>query len=256
LAGDEPGTPGCGKVGCRKVALKRKDKPLYLQIKHIIKDRILHGVYPLDSIIPSEPQLEKEFGVSKITVRGAVQELVQEGYLEKGSGKGTRVVRNTGTSKLSKWKHFTEILVEEGNTIRKQWLSMERVTNEEGSKPYELFGQQALKLERLYYLNGEPYIYYLHYVTPELEELDDTEELNGRSLYEWLEEQGITLDKLRDEFAAELAAPEVADLLKLDAGAPVLTRTRYSLNGQGQVAELSVGYYHTAMQRYVVNYET
>jgi len=61
------------------VRLSRKDRPLYLQIKNILKERILHGVYPLGMNIPSEPQLEQEFGVSKITVRGAIQELVQEG---------------------------------------------------------------------------------------------------------------------------------------------------------------------------------
>ncbi|GGA26326.1 GntR family transcriptional regulator [Paenibacillus physcomitrellae] len=236
------------------MSLKRKDRPLYLQIKHIIKDRILHGVYPLDSVIPPEPQLEKEFGVSKITVRGAVQELVQEGYLEKGSGRGTRVVRNTVTSKLSKWKHFTEILVEEGHKIRKQWLGLQQVKNEPGSKPFELFGPLCLKLRRIYYLNDVPYIYYEHYVSPAVDGLED-DELDGRSLYELLEEQGITLDKLRDEFAAELPSAEIADMLKLKEGTPVLKRTRYSFDGQGQVAELSFGYYHTAKQSYVVNYE-
>lgn len=82
----------------------------------------MHGVYPLGQNIPSEPQLEQEFSVSKITVRSAIQELVQEGYLEKGSGKGTKVIRNKAASKLSKWKHFTEILVEEGHRIQKQWF--------------------------------------------------------------------------------------------------------------------------------------
>lgn len=51
----------------------------------ILKDWILHGVYPLGSIIPSERQLEKEFGVSKMTVRSAVQGLFQEGYVQKKS---------------------------------------------------------------------------------------------------------------------------------------------------------------------------
>ena len=72
------------------MSLSRKDKPLYLQIKNIIKERILHGVYPLGENIPSEPQLEQEFAVSKITVRNAIQELAQEGYVEKGSGRGTK----------------------------------------------------------------------------------------------------------------------------------------------------------------------
>ena len=51
--------------------------------KNIIRDRILHGVYAIHTNIPSEPQLEEEFKVSKITVRNAIKELAQEGYLEK-----------------------------------------------------------------------------------------------------------------------------------------------------------------------------
>lgn len=61
----------------------KRNGPLYLQIKEILKDRILHGEYAIHTIIPSEPQLEKEFRVSKITIRNAIKELVQEGYLEK-----------------------------------------------------------------------------------------------------------------------------------------------------------------------------
>ncbi|MBR2568907.1 MAG: GntR family transcriptional regulator, partial [Paenibacillus sp.] len=41
--------------------LSRNQRPLYVQIMNIIKERILHGVYPLGSNIPSEPQLEEEF---------------------------------------------------------------------------------------------------------------------------------------------------------------------------------------------------
>lgn len=100
---------------------------IYLQIINILKDRILHGAYPIETNIPSEPQLETEFQVSKITVRNAIKELVQEGYLETSSGKGTRVIRNTSASKLSTWKRFTGILVEEGHRIQKQLLKTEVV---------------------------------------------------------------------------------------------------------------------------------
>ena len=87
--------------------VNRKKGPMYLQIKEILKDRILHGVYAIHTNIPSEPQLEEEFNVSKITVRNAIKELVQEGYLEKKSGKGPKVIANVSTAKLSKGKRFT-----------------------------------------------------------------------------------------------------------------------------------------------------
>ncbi|MDQ0086983.1 DNA-binding GntR family transcriptional regulator [Paenibacillus anaericanus] len=236
------------------VSLSRKDKPLYLQIKNILKDRLLYGVYPIGTNIPSEPQLEKEFAVSKITVRNAIQELAQEGYLEKGSGKGTKVIRNTSASKLSKWKRFTEILVEEGYQIQKQWLRAEVIRNEVGTEPYRLFGERCLSLERVYNLNDAPYIHYTHYVTIAMEDLN-LSDLNAQSLYELLEEQEISLDKLRDEFTVAVPSEQVGDILRISKGTPVLKRSRYSYDVQGNVIEFSVGYYNTELQNYVVNYD-
>ena len=83
-----------------------RKKNIIFTNKNIIRDRILHGVYAIHTNIPSEPQLEEEFKVSKITVRNAIKELAQEGYLEKKSGKGTKVIRNTSATKLSKGKNL------------------------------------------------------------------------------------------------------------------------------------------------------
>lgn len=236
------------------MSLSRKDRPLYLQIKNIIKDRILYGEYALGSNIPSEPQLENEFGVSKITVRNAIQELVQEGYLEKGSGKGTKVIRITSTSKLSRWKRFTEILVEEGHRIQKQWLRADMITCDVDTEPYRLFGDQALKLERVYFLDDVPYIYYTHYLVKTIGNLD-LADLNAQSLYELLEEQNISLDKLRDEFDVSASTEDIAAILRIATGKPLLKRSRYSYDDQGNVKEYSIGYYNTELQNYVVNYD-
>ncbi|WP_214626867.1 GntR family transcriptional regulator [Paenibacillus agaridevorans] len=236
------------------VNLSRKSKPLYMQIKSIVKDRILHGVYPLGSIIPSEPQLESEFGVSKITVRNAVSELVQEGYLEKGSGKGTKVIRNTSTSKLSKQKRFTEVLVEGGHRIRKELLIAEVVVNEPGTLPHALFGDQAYRIERLYHLNDEPYIYYMHYLTMRAGGIE-LSDLTSQSLYDMLEEHEVAPEKFRDEFAVTLAPAHVEQRLGVAAGTPLLKRSRYSYDGAGHLIEYSEGVYHTALHSYVVNYD-
>ncbi|MCF2938028.1 GntR family transcriptional regulator [Paenibacillus alkaliterrae] len=234
--------------------LSRKKRPLYLQIKNIIKDRILHGVYPIETNIPSEPQLETEFEVSKITVRNAIKELVQEGYLETNSGKGTKVIRNTSASKLSTWKRFTEILVEEGHRIQKQLLRMEAVVNEEGTEPYRLFGEQCLRLERLYLLNDAPYIHYTHYLTMRRGDIELTD-LNAQSLYGMFEERQISLANFRDRFAVAFAPSSVESILRVDEKTPLLKRSRYSYDETGEIIEFSVGYYNTEMQTYIVNYD-
>lgn len=237
------------------VKITRKKGPLYLQIKNSLKDRILHGVYPLGENIPSEPQLENEFNVSKITIRNAIKELVQEGYLEKMSGRGTKVIRNTSTSKLSTGKRFTELLVEEGHKIQKQLLQAELVRNEEGTEPYRLFGKDCLRIERLYLLDGLPYIHYTHHISSERTKDMELSDLNAQSLYGLLEEEDISLVKFRDEFAVSIAPARVETILRVKECTPLLKRLRYSYDERGDVIEYSEGYYNTEMQHYVVNYD-
>lgn len=236
------------------MATSRTKQPLYLKIHGILKDRILHGQYPLDSYLPPEPKLEEEFAVSKITVRNAVKLLVQEGYLETSSGKGTRVVRNTSTSKLSTWKRFTEILVEEGHRIGKQLLHAEIIRTGAEGRLRELFGESCLRIERLYTLDDVPYIHYTHYLPARAE--DPTESgLQGQSLYGWLEEQGIAIARMRDEFSVGSPDVGIADSLGIPPGTPLLKRLRFAYDEQGLAAECSEGYYRAGMHPYVVNYE-
>lgn len=214
----------------------------------------MHGVYPLGMNIPSEPELEAEFNVSKITVRNAIKELAQEGYLEKSSGKGTKVIRNTSASKLSKWKRFTEVLVEEGHQIQKQLLQAKVVSNEEGTEPYRLFGERCLLIERIYRLNGKPYIHYTHYLTTLLEDAE-LSDLNHESLYGLIEDHDISLEKYRDEFAVAVAPAHVEEILGVPNGTALLQRSRYSYDDRGEVIEYSKGYYNTQMGNYVIHYD-
>ncbi|MFB5761572.1 GntR family transcriptional regulator [Paenibacillus medicaginis] len=237
------------------MSITRKNGPLYLQIKKIVKDRILHGIYPLGTIIPSEPQLEKEFGVSKVTVRNAVQELCQEGYLEKRSGVGTTVLRNRSLSRLSKGKRFTEILVDEGHRIEKKLLGSEMVTNDVQSKSFQLFGERCLRMERLYLLDSHPYIHYVHYLAPAAVAVTGDEDANMQSLYDLIEENDISLDRFRDAFTVGTASAATARLLYIPEGSPTLKRIRYSYSVDGHIVEYSIGHYNTELQPYLVSYD-
>ncbi|GAB6927460.1 GntR family transcriptional regulator [Paenibacillus sp. JCM 10914] len=237
------------------MSITRKNGPLYLQIKKIMKDRILHGVYPLGSHIPSEPQLEQEFKVSKMTVRNAIQELNQEGYVEKRSGIGTIVIRNTSFSKLSKGKRFTEILVEEGHQIRKRHLKEEWVSNEPGEALYEKFGERCIRIDRLYLLDGKPYIFYTHYLSSVVDMGGDFPSDELPSLYDRIEESQITLENFRDRFTTAIADEELASLLNVERGAVLLKRLRSSYDGEGNIMEYSIGYYNTELQHYLISYD-
>ncbi|SHN34711.1 GntR family transcriptional regulator [Gracilibacillus kekensis] len=233
--------------------IKRNKGLLYLQIKEILKDRILNGEYSLNTNIPSEPQLEAEFKVSKITVRNAIKELVQEGYLKKESGKGTMVISNVSGSKLSKGKRFTEVLVEEGHYMNKKVLSIKKVELPTDSHLYPIFGNNCIKVERVYYLDDEPYIYFTHFVLLHLND-EELKDVQINSLYRYLEQSNIRLESFRDEFTVTMVSSYIGEILKLKEGTAVLKRIRRSRDEKGSIVEYSEGYYNTEKHNYIVNY--
>ncbi|MEE1274075.1 MAG: GntR family transcriptional regulator [Olegusella sp.] len=66
--------------------------PLYQQVMEKIKRGIESGAYATGEKIPSEAELSEMYSVSRITVRRAVEELVEQGLLTKRQGKGTYVI--------------------------------------------------------------------------------------------------------------------------------------------------------------------
>lgn len=236
------------------VNISRKKGPLYLQIRDTMRDRILHGVYPKEMNIPSETELENEFAVSKITIRKAIEELVQEGYLEKKSGKGTKVIRNRLASKLSTGKRFTEFLVEEGYKIHKKVLKTEVHHNLQDQEIAKQLGDLCLYIERLYQLDGVPYIHFSHYLSNQLKKLE-LSDVYDQSLYQLITEQGMYLNKFQDQFAVAPAPEHVEKHLGVEKGTSLLKRMRYSFDDQGNLIEYSVGYYNTGEHHYIVNYD-
>lgn len=228
--------------------------PLYLQLKKVLRDRISHGVYAVGTNIPPENRLEEEFGVSKITVRNAVKELVQEGFLQKRSGKGTTVIHHTSMAKLTKGKRFTELLVDEGHRLEKQLVSVGEETLADDSELAAVFGASCVKIERVYYLDDQPYIYFIHYLTPEMRGVDESS-LAQRSMYELIAESDIYMETFRDRFAVSHAPERIMRTLEKSAEEAIFKRIRRSYDDKGYLVELSEGFYDTDVQSYIVDYE-
>ena len=55
--------------------------PKYEEITNILRDRIANGVYPVDSMLPTQFELSKEFGVSRMTIKKAIEILTIEGLI-------------------------------------------------------------------------------------------------------------------------------------------------------------------------------
>lgn len=86
-------------------------EPLYYQIREQIREKISSSEYPPNSMIPSEAELCEYYGVSRVTVRRAILDLVQEGLLTRGKGKGTFVSENYGLTQMNGVQSFTQELL-------------------------------------------------------------------------------------------------------------------------------------------------
>ncbi|MCC3169044.1 GntR family transcriptional regulator [Streptococcus sanguinis] len=70
-------------------------KAKYEEIADILRDRIAKGVYPVDSLLPTQSELAAEFGASRMTVKKAVEILIIEGLIYSKQGNGTKVLNSS-----------------------------------------------------------------------------------------------------------------------------------------------------------------
>ncbi|MFS0786598.1 GntR family transcriptional regulator [Shouchella sp. 1P09AA] len=230
--------------------LKQKG-PLYIQVKDILKERIVSGVYPVRSLMPAETQLEEEFHVSKITIRKAVEQLTQEGYVKKQSGIGTTVLDNRAVIKLSTGQNFSAYLQQEGKSVRKEVLRVKEV--EPPRELNQLRSESFYCIERLYYLDEEPYIYFFHYIPSEYRLPTDRSRFED-SLYTVLSEVGVTFNRFQDAFSVSTPDERVRNHLKMES-LPMLRRTRHAFDLDDVLVEYSIAYYRTELQDYVIPFD-
>ena len=88
--------------------------PRYFQLANILRDRISRGELKALEPIPSERQLEKDFSVSRTTIRQAIDLLVRQGYLYREHGRGTFVSPQKLQKGISELSSFTEDMQQRG----------------------------------------------------------------------------------------------------------------------------------------------
>lgn len=97
--------------------------PLYRQVKQILLQRIASGAWRAGDLVPAEPKLGQELGVSSGTVRKALDELAAENLVVRHQGRGTFVATHTPASSLF---HFFRIVDQEGRRVVPAGRELER----------------------------------------------------------------------------------------------------------------------------------
>ncbi len=199
--------------------------PMYYQLKNIIIDMIENEEIGVDECIPSEPKLMQTYNLSRTTVRKAIDELVNEGYLYKKQGKGTFVKGRGFEQGLIKLSGCSEDIRRYGLEPKPYVLRAAIETpSKRVAKMLEISKeQQTFYMERVIYGDEIPInknkSYIPYHLVPGIEKLD----FNKESLYKVIEKDyGIVIKRAIRTVEAILANEEIALQLKIKEGAPVM----------------------------------
>ncbi|MCF4121196.1 GntR family transcriptional regulator [Antribacter sp. KLBMP9083] len=211
--------------------------PLYFQISSRIEAAIHDGTLPAGSRLENEVALGNRLGLSRPTIRRAIQELVDKGLLVRRRGIGTQVVHGKVSRSVALTSLY-EDLERSGQKPETRVLSIE--TGEADEKIAEALGvapgSPVLHIRRLRSADEVP-IAILDNVLPEEFTGLNPDDLSKHGLYQLLRAQGVSVRVAKQRIGARDATTQEAALLDIPKGSAVLTMSRTAFDNSGRAVE-------------------
>lgn len=228
---------------------ENKITPLYQQVKEDIKSAIEQGKYRTNEKIPSEPELSAEYSVSRITLRRAVEELCNEGYLIKRQGQGTFVSAPRIHRKMqgNRMESFTKTCKNYDMKAGARLLSRQIVPMRQEEREFFGLGPDELLvyIERLRTADGLPiFLENQFFPYQEFKRMMD-ENLNDVSLFSVIEQISgrKPTDSLRRTLEITRASAEQAQKLGVPLGEPLMNLNIYFTDQNGKPLCIGRQYY-------------
>lgn len=207
----------------------RLPTPLYHQVYLVLRDKIVSGVYGAGGLLPGEPALIRQFGVSRITVKRALNDLAAEGLVDRRRGLGTRVVNGAaGKPVAAAMAGLMENLIGMGLATEAELLEFAYVLPpEDVRRALGLAeGERAQRAVRVRSQEGVPFSYLTTHVPEPIGRHYGKRELAATPLLTLLERAGAVAASAEQALSARLADPTVAAGLGVEVGSPLLSLTR------------------------------
>ncbi len=218
---------------------KKSQSPLYQQLMMRLKNDILAGAYPAGARIPSEQVLCDTYGVSRVTVRKAMLELVQEGLLVRRQGKGTFVADERIQRDLQQITSFSEACRQLGHTASAKRISAEWIsaTAEDAEKLGTAPGSQVIEITRLRLCDGDPVMLEVNRFPARYDFL--LHEEPEPSLYELLKRHGVAPASAVHDISLGYATPHVSRHLGCAQGDALLLLDELVFDQHGEPLHVS-----------------
>lgn len=227
--------------------------PLYYQVSQHLERAIASGEIPNGTLFGNEVQLAERLGLSRPTMRRAMQHLVDKGLIVRRRGIGTRVVQPKVRRQLE-LSSLYEDLAGSGQEPTTEVLEVDRVEADEevaerlGVDP----GDPVMKLVRLRSARGNPIAKMTNYLPERVGDLEAAD-LEEHGLYELLRGRGIHLHSATQTVGARTATAAEARMLGEPRGAALLTMQRITFDDHGRTVEYGTHLYAASRYSFEIN---
>jgi GntR family transcriptional regulator len=219
------------------LAKKRRNIPLHHQVFLVLQDEIAERRYAPGEALPTEEELAQLFGVSRVTIRAALETLGALGVIERRQGVGTFVRELSRPEPLTVpmmdlAARFREIVrTTRAHVVEFGFTPAPRhVRSHFQAQPDELF-QRAVRIR---YMKDWPIMQVTTYIPEAIGRQFGPEEMEGASLYAILQRFGLTFGSGEQVVSAAAADPIVAERLNVAIGAPLLKVMRMHFDAEGR----------------------
>ena len=232
--------------------------PLYHQLKLALQHDIEQGIYQPDGRLPSEPELIRQYGVSRITVRQALDALEGEGLIVRRHGKGTYVAEKRIEQELVRLTDF----VEDMQLAGQKPLSRIVATIRETARPSLAnmlniaSGTEVVRIDRVRLADERPIAFDTTWLPLRFGELLTGADLSKETIYHILETRyHIPVVSGTFHITATTATAQKAALLEVTPGAALLVIQRISYTTNGEPVYMQERYYRPDRVQYRVSLE-
>ena len=242
----------------REVALNHRVSefiPRYYQVYMVLQQRIREGEWSRDTLMPTEEEFTQKFGVSRVTIRKALNMLQEEKLIDRQQGRGTFALPPPRRHNRANFSGLLENIVDFELHTKVRVLVFAKVAlPEQIARSLECAtGAPALKIVRVRSDNQTPFSYTTCYLPEPEADLISEESLGNRTVIATLAAAGVAATTAEQRLSATVAGVEVAKFLKLEVGAPLISMTRVVRNEDGRPVELIQALYRPDKYEYRVN---
>ncbi|UCG06953.1 MAG: GntR family transcriptional regulator [Desulfobacterales bacterium] len=231
--------------------------PRYYQIKEIIKKWIVEKEFDSGDKIPSENELAAKFNVSRLTVRQAISQLTQEGFLRTRRGAGTFVADDEEliNSYKIEFSGFMDDLFYLASRSTTKSAEIDRIKTPKRIKSKLQLSDadnKIIQIKRVRYIRDRSFAYTINYIPIDIGKKIKKAALLQKPLLQILEQDlGVQFTEAFQTMGASFADQELAEKLNIPSGSPILSVERTMYIKKQVPFELVQSFYRGDLYRYV-----